>query len=197
MNKSMQRNLNNVYEFIKDFRRRYGYPPSIREIKNSLNIKSTSSVHLYLKKLDNIGLISIKGKNKSRAIDLLDKNSINLDMFCCLKNIKNINEMDIQEDEKFDFLISKDVFPSTDTLFVYKMQGNDMRDFGILNNDSLIIKRQNHAKDGDIILCFSHGKARVLRYCPYSRMNFESDAMIYGVIVGLIRLDYSNFRLNL
>lgn len=77
------------------------------------------------------------------------------------------------------------------------MQGNDMRDFGILNNDSLIIKRQNHAKDGDIILCFSHGKARVLRYCPYSRMNFESDAMIYGVIVGLIRLDYSNFRLNL
>lgn len=193
----MQRNLNNVYEFIKDFRRRYGYPPSIREIKNSLNIKSTSSVHLYLKKLDNIGLISIKGKNKSRAIDLLDKNSINLDMFCCLKNIKNINEMDIQEDEKFDFLISKDVFPSTDTLFVYKMQGNDMRDFGILNNDSLIIKRQNHAKDGDIILCFSHGKARVLRYCPYSRMNFESDAMIYGVIVGLIRLDYSNFRLNL
>lgn len=114
----MQRNLNNVYEFIKDFRRRYGYPPSIREIKNSLNIKSTSSVHLYLKKLDNIGLISIKGKNKSRAIDLLDKNSINLDMFCCLKNIKNINEMDIQEDEKFDFLISKMFFPQL-ILFSY------------------------------------------------------------------------------
>ncbi len=199
MKNSMQRNLDSVYEYIKDFRDTYGYPPSIREIKSSLNIKSTSSVHSYLKKLNNQGLITIKGKNKSRAIDLVEKINTRTDIFHILPEIRDVSEINKNLNNKSNYIISKSFFPSYYPLFLYVMQGYEMSEAGIMDNDKLIVKKQSFANNGDIVLCRINDEIKVKRCniennkAVFSPMNKQINRIqdelieICGLVVGLIR----------
>ena len=64
-----------VYNFIKEFIKNNKYPPSIREICNSIKLESTSSVVYHLKKLEKLGMIT-RNNNKNRAIELVDDESV-------------------------------------------------------------------------------------------------------------------------
>ena len=67
MRKMSEELLNNIKDFIEDFVAENGYPPSVRDISSSLNIKSTATVYKYLGKLNDLGIIS-KENNKTRAL---------------------------------------------------------------------------------------------------------------------------------
>ena len=203
MSVSMENNLDRVYNYVKKYIYNNGYAPSIREIMNSLNIKSTSSVHLYLKKLDEKGKIIFAGENKSRAIELTNKN-INMDS---IKKIPMIGEIpagtprlaieNIDEDEIYIF--SKCLFPSSGELFMLNVVGSSMIKAGIFDGDLIVVRKQNTAENGQIVVAMIEDSATVKRF--YKEKNFfrlkpENELMcdiitkelnILGIVIGLIR----------
>lgn len=193
MRLDIEQNLLKVYNYINHFRDRNGYPPSIREIKKALNIKSTSSVHLYLKKLNNKGLINIQAKNKSRAIELplISKNKQS--EISNIPYIKDVYQLENTQFEDFYF-ISKSLFPQKE-LFIFKMNGQNLPDEGIANGDLLIIKKQVSAKEGDIALMIINNALKIQKYNQYKKLinspanvsNLYENVNIVGIIIGLIR----------
>lgn len=204
MSYSVEQNLTRVYDFVTIFRNSFGYAPSIREIMSALEIKSTSSVHLYLKKLDKKGLISIQAKNISRAIELPNNKHNSYDSI--ISFIPLINDVtyeklqDISSMGKEDkILISKKLFSSLDNHFSIAMQGTGMIEAGIFDKDFLIIKAQKTANNGDIVLILVNDSLLVKRYFFDSNnirlVSENSDiddivtdtAKICGIVVGIIR----------
>ena len=70
----VEEKLNKVFDFTQGYIRDNGFPPSVREICSAIGIKSTATCHLYLKKLEERGLISVGG-NKKRAIMLTNSHA--------------------------------------------------------------------------------------------------------------------------
>lgn len=205
MSFSMEQNLTRVYDFITIFRNSFGYAPSIREIMKALEIKSTSSVHLYLKKLNNKGLINIQAKNISRAIEIPNNKQNSYDTiisFIPLINslaLEKLQNPELWEKEE-KIMISKKLFPCSDNHFATYMHGTDMIEAGIFDMDLIIIRSQNTANNGDIALIQTNGTLSIKRFYlePNGDIRLISensfvediitkDAEIFGIVVGIIR----------
>lgn len=167
MSLTMERNLLNVYDFINNFRNNMGYPPSIREIMTALNIKSTSSVHSYLKKLDEKGYIHITTKNKSRAIELpgailKDKTVFAFPAINC--ELKNLPGKDLTGYS----MLSARLQNHTKDLFVVKMPDNTLSELLIQKNDYLILKKSHKATKRDLYL-YKDSSGYFLTKCVHNK----------------------------
>lgn len=188
----MERNLLNVYDFIIYFRGNMGYPPSIREIMTALQIKSTSSVHCYLKKLDEKGYIHITTKNKSRAIELPSAPRKCLSL--ALPEISNDAGGNIGNDiMEFRTLNSK-LLNQLKDLFVIKMPNDTLEDIYIRKNDFLIVKKTRNVRNQDLLLykdssgCFFRRIAENKHYVAYIEPNDNIDEHSCGVIGAVVCL---------
>ena len=72
-NRGSEERQKNIFDFIKEFLMEKGYPPSVREIGKAVGLKSSSTVHGYLARLEEAGLIK-RDPTKPRAIEILDEN---------------------------------------------------------------------------------------------------------------------------
>ncbi|MEG0075218.1 MAG: transcriptional repressor LexA [Eubacterium sp.] len=147
-----------ILEFIKTETRKCGFPPSVREICKAVGFRSTSSVHGHLKVLEELSYIR-RTSSKTRSIDVVDKSN---DEFCSNKEMILLPRLGkitagepIFATEDFD-----DVFPlpldfvGTGEHFLLQVRGTSMIDAGILDGDDIIVKKQETAKDGDIVVAF-------------------------------------------
>ena len=168
--------LNDVLEYVRRYSENYGYSPSIREICSALGIKSTATCHYYLKKLEKNGEIN-KVSSKKRAISVKKDAYENTDGYCPLP----------------------DEFGDEKELFMLKVKGTSMIEAGILDGDKVIVKKQNNAENGEIVVALIEDEATVKRF--YKKENKiilhpENDALsdiilddvtILGVVEGLLR----------
>ncbi|NLY78265.1 MAG: transcriptional repressor LexA [Tissierellia bacterium] len=192
-----------ILYFIKDQIRQRGYPPSVREICNGVNLKSTSTVHRHLERLESKGYIR-RDPTKPRAIEVLD-NSDN-DLFTPKKtvDIPIIGKVTAGEPILAVEHI-EDTFPvpielaERGPLFMLRIQGDSMIEAGILDGDYVIVKQQNDAINGDIVIALIDNEATVKRFFKeknYIRLQPENQSMapiivkdvkILGKVIGLYR----------
>ena len=139
--------LNYMTDFIKD----NGYPPTVREICAELDIKSTSTVHRYLKELQAEGRISM-GENQNRAISI--KNTTPPGTIAAGTPI--LAEEEVDEYVPFS--------GDTTNLFALHVHGNSMIKCGILDGDIVVVRRTPEATNGQIVVALVDDSATVKRF---------------------------------
>ncbi|OBR93600.1 LexA repressor [Clostridium ragsdalei P11] len=192
-----------IYEFIKTQIREKGYPPSVREICAGVGLKSTSTVHSHLEKLEKKGFIK-RDSSKSRTIEIIKK-SVPKTTKKELIDIPIVGTitagMPILAVENIE-----DVFPlpieyvkNKNQLFILKVQGESMIDAGILDGDMSIIEQTNFAENGDIVAALIDNEATLKRFFKekgHIRLQPENKSMspiivndckIIGRLVGIYR----------
>ena len=190
---------NEIYEFLKTYTDNKGYPPSVREICEAVGLKSTSSVHGHLKRLESKGLIK-RDPTKPRALEIIDS-SIKKEMV----NIPIVGKvtagMPILANENVEdiFPIPLDYVKHNKELFMLNISGNSMINAGIFDGDLAIIEKCQTARNGDIVVALIENEATLKRFYRedgHIRLQPENDNMdaiivdnciILGKLVGLFR----------
>ncbi len=206
-NKSgMENKLNEVYMCIQRAVEKNGIPPTVREIKESLGFSSTASAHYYIKKLKENGLIR-SDHMKSRSIELTNDNAPKPKDFIRVPVVGDIAagipKYAVEEYEE-SYHIPKDLFGNrvSEDTFILRVQGSSMIDVGILNGDYILIRKQNYAKNGDIVAVLTNNDSATVKrfYQNGSKVTLHpenqamqdmifhaQDVIILGLVVGLIR----------
>lgn len=192
---------NEVFEYIKKFSKEYGYPPSYREICKAVNIKSTNSVKGYIDRLVEKNLI-IKQDNKSRCINFVKNREerkydlVNIPIVGKVAAGVPILAVENIEDE---FVISRSVFGTNEDLYMLQVTGDSMIDLGICEEDYVVVKKQEDAQNGDIVVAYIDGYATVkifykldglIHLLPKNelfRPIVVKDCQILGKVVGCIK----------
>lgn len=190
-----------VYDFIVDFSANHGYMPSVREIADATKIKSTSTVFYHLSKLETVGVLKKSGM-KNRAIEILDKKRVGENIIEIPLVGKVAAGFPILAVENItDTLELPDSLFAGSSLFLLRIQGDSMKNAGILENDLIVVNKQNNADNGDIVVAMIDDEATVKRFYrekDYIRLQPENDAYepiishdaaVIGKVVGLIRKD--------
>lgn len=148
-----------VYEYICRELESRGYSPSVRDIQKALDIKSTSSVHLYLKRLEELGYIT-KEQGKSRTLRA-DDVEYRPNRVPILGSISAGAPISAEQnfDGYVDFVVPKKY--ANDELFALKVRGYSMKDAGILHGDTVIVLRTDYAENGDIVVALVNEAATV------------------------------------
>ena len=180
-----------------------GYPPTIREICEKFDIKSTSSASYYLRKLEDAGELKIN-RQKSRGIELTGKRLSTKDVRAVplVGSITaGIPKLAVEDNDE-SYYIPTGLFPMSGDLFMLTVIGSSMIDVGIRDGDKVIVKKQNTAESGQIIAALVEDDCatvkrfikdeRGIRLHPenqYMQDLYPSELTILGIVVGLIRTD--------
>lgn len=191
-----------ILEYIKEEILSKGYPPAVREICEAVHLKSTSSVHSHLETLEKNGYIR-RDPTKPRAIEILDD-----DFNFTRREVVNVPMIGhvaagepILATEHIDnyFPIPAEYIPNKET-FMLKVKGESMINAGILDGDSILVKQQPDAENGDIVVALVGDSATVKTFYKedgHFRLQPENDTMdpiivdecsIIGKVFGVFRI---------
>ncbi|OPJ57164.1 transcriptional repressor LexA [Alkalithermobacter paradoxus] len=196
-----------ILNFIRNELARVGYPPSVREICAAVDLKSTSTVHSHLNKLEEKGYIR-KDPTKPRAIEVLgsdDDNFFHKKEICNIPIVGSVTAgspiLAVENIE--DIIPLPTTFVKGTENFILKVKGDSMIDAGILDGDYIIVKQQSTANNGDIVVALlNDDESTVKRFYKEDdviRLQPENSFMdpIYVKEVKILGVVYGLFRLNL
>ncbi len=188
---------NSVYEYIKNSINERGYAPSVRDIRDALGFKSTSTVHMYLTRLAEKGLIS-RELGKSRAIHM--ETSRKPDQIPVLGKVAAGKPILAQEDlEGYVDFCASSVKCRRENLFALRVKGESMTEVGILDGDTVIVDKRSYADNGEIVVALVEDEATVktfykedghYRLQPENKMMepiIVEDVSILGKVVASLR----------
>lgn len=193
-----------IYNFIKSEISSKGYPPSVREICDAVNLSSTSSVHAHIKTLEKKGYIK-SASSKNRAIEILD-DEFNALARREITNVPIIGKVAagtpiLATENVVDYMpFPVETLPNQET-FMLTVKGDSMINMGIFDGDNLLVQKQNTARNGEVIVALVEDSATVKRFYKengHIRLQPENDNMdpiivndcaILGKVIGLIRMN--------
>ncbi|MCV2523033.1 transcriptional repressor LexA [Bacillus velezensis] len=203
MTKLSKRQLD-ILRFIKEEVKTKGYPPSVREIGEAVGLASSSTVHGHLARLETKGLIR-RDPTKPRAIEVLDEEEVQIPKSQVV-NVPVIGKVTagipITAVENIDeyFPLPDRMVPSGEHVFMLEIMGESMIDAGIFDKDYVIVKQQNTANNGEIVVAMTEDdEATVKRFYKednYVRLQPENPTMepiilqnvsILGKVIGVFR----------
>ena len=145
-----------VMDYIRRFSEENGYTPSVREIGAYCGIKSTATVHSYIERLQEKGYLN-KAENKKRAVTLGKSGSVNIPLLGTVTAGQPVFAYENYE-EYYSFPLGE--FRGED-LFMLHVQGTSMINAGICDGDKIIVRRQQTAADGEIVVALVGESATV------------------------------------
>jgi repressor LexA len=189
-----------IYNFIKDQIQLKGYPPSVREICEAVSLKSTSTVHGHLARLEKKGYIR-RDPTKPRAIELLKDSVIRKELIDIpiIGKITAGQPILAVENVEDTFTLPLNFTRTNHELFILKVSGSSMIEAGILDGDLAIIEKTNISKNGDIVVALIDNEATIKRFFKekgHIRLQPENSTMspivvddcsILGVLAGIYR----------
>lgn len=194
-----------ILNFIKSQTQLKGYPPSVREICKAVDLKSTSTVHGHLAKLEKKEYIR-RDPSKPRAIEILDKyKEFSLNEYVEIINVPIVGRVTAGEPilavENIEdtFPLPSHLLKGSDSPFMLTVKGESMINAGIHDGDYILVQQQNVAENGDIVIALLNQEATVKRFFKekdYIRLQPENDFMapiltkdvsILGKVIGLYR----------
>ncbi len=148
-----------ILAFIREEIQNKGYPPSVREICQAVGFKSTSSVHAYLRELEREGMLR-RDATKPRAMELTDnpKGRIVPLVGRVTAGVPILAEQNIED----EIVLPQEMVRGED-VFALRVEGESMIDAGILNGDIVVVRRQAHADNGEIVVAMIEDEATVKR----------------------------------
>lgn len=193
-----------IYNFIKKEVQLKGYPPSVREIAEAVGLASSSTVHGHLARMESKGYIR-RDPTKPRAIEILNEEDqyITKDEARYAPLIGKVTAgapiTAVENIEEYIPIPSSSAHPD-EQLFVLRIEGESMIEAGILHGDLVIVKQQNTANNGDIVVAMTEDDEatvkRLYKEKDHIRLQPENSSMeplkfkhvtILGIVVGLYR----------
>jgi repressor LexA len=196
-----------IFDFIRKYSAKYGYPPTVRDIGKAVGLASSSTVHAHLANLEKIGLLR-RDPSKPRAIELLDravgtavesvKGMVRPEGLPVLGSVAAGQPM-LAEENIEEYVSIPDIAGGDDGEYLLRIRGDSMKDAGILEGDHVVVHPQETARNGEIIVALLGEEATVKRYFrepDHIRLQPENEAMepirskevkVLGRVVGLLR----------
>ncbi|MDN6024129.1 MAG: transcriptional repressor LexA, partial [Lactobacillus sp.] len=192
-----------ILRYIYDTVDHRSFPPTVREICAAVKLSSTSTVHGHLARLERKGLL-IKDATKPRALEITDEGKKELGIKPKRIPVAGVVAagqpiLAVQDIDEY-FPLPPDLENDAGELFMLKIHGESMINAGILNGDNVIVKKQNTANNGEIVVAMTdENEATVKRFYKekdHYRLQPENDTMapiilpevtILGKVVGLYR----------
>jgi repressor LexA len=189
-----------IFEFIKQYSRRHGYPPTVRDIGKAIGLTSSSTVHAHLANLEKLGLVR-RDPTKPRALELLGEAARKIAGPSGLPVVGRVaaGSPILAEENIEDYVEVPQIAGGEDGEYVLRVKGESMKDAGILDGDYVIVHRQETADNGEIVVALVGEEATVKRYFRESdhiRLQPENAAMepirtrevtVLGKVVGVCR----------
>jgi repressor LexA len=196
-----------IFDFIKRYSAKYGYPPTVRDIGKAVGLASSSTVHAHLANLERLGLLR-RDPSKPRAIELLD-----CAVEQAVEQVKQIVRPDglplvgqvaagqpvLAEENIEEYVSVPPLVGGEDGDFVLRVRGDSMIDAGILPGDFVVVRPRDSAVDGEIVVALVGEEATVKRFFrepDHVRLQPENATMepirsrevrVVGKVVGLFR----------
>ena len=191
-----------IFDFIKRYSAKYGYPPTVRDIGKAVGLASSSTVHAHLANLEKIGLLR-RDPSKPRAIEMLDKAAAGVRSLVRpglpLVGQVAAGQPVLAEENIEEYVQTPSFAGGEDGSYLLRVRGDSMKDVGMLDGDLVVVRSQDTASDGDIVVALVGEEATVKRFFQESdhvRLQPENEAMepirsrdvrILGRVVGLMR----------
>jgi repressor LexA len=190
-----------IFDYIKRYAGKYGYPPTVREIGKAVGLASSSTVHAHLANLEKYGALR-RNPAKPRALEVLIDKAINVvtpDAGLPLVGQVAAGQPVLAEENIEEYVQVPQLAGGDRGEYVLRIAGESMRDAGILEGDHVVVQRQDSAVDGDIVVALVGEEATVKRYFRESdhiRLQPENpsmepirstDVQVLGKVVGVFR----------
>ena len=192
-----------IFDFIRKYSAKYGYPPTVRDIGKAVGLASSSTVHAHLANLEKIGLLR-RDPSKPRAIELLDR---------AVESVRGIvrgealplvgsvaaGQPMLAEENVEEYVSVPEIAGGEDGEYLLRIRGDSMKDAGILEGDFVVVHSQDTAQNGDVVVALLGEEATVKRFFRESdhiRLQPENEALepirskevkVLGRVVGLLR----------
>jgi repressor LexA len=189
-----------IFNFIKGYGSKYGYPPTVREIGKAVGLASSSTVHAHLANLEKYGLLR-RNPTKPRAIELLfdkAKKAVSQEGLPLVGQVA-AGQPVLAEENIEEYVSVPDAAGGDEGEYVLRVAGESMRDAGILAGDFVVVRREDTAEDGEIVVALVGEEATVKRFFKerdHIRLQPENpemepirsaDVRVIGRVVGVFR----------
>jgi repressor LexA len=202
-----------IFDYIKRYSARYGYPPTVRDIGKAVGLASSSTVHAHLANLEKLGLLR-RDPSKPRAIELLDRvredvgSAVGTAVGSALSVLRPglplvghvaAGSPILAEENIEDYVQIPPIAGGDEGEYILRVRGESMKNAGILGGDFVVVRPQETATDGEIIVALVGEEATVKRFyreADHVRLQPENETMepirskevrILGRVVGVFR----------
>lgn len=154
-----------ILDYIVEQTKVKGYPPSVREIGEAVGLKSTSTVHGHLQRLEKKGVLR-RDPLKPRAIDVTASHNARQAMSTSLPVIGYVaaGSPILAEENLQEYVQLPDIMAPDGDNFVLAVRGDSMIDVGIMDGDYVVVHKQPDARNGEIVVAMIDGDATVKRF---------------------------------
>ncbi|OFW64798.1 MAG: repressor LexA [Actinobacteria bacterium RBG_19FT_COMBO_36_27] len=206
MNENVSPRQEKILDYINKKIKESGYPPSIREIAKAVNLSSSATVHSHLKKLEKKGYLK-RNQSKPRAISVLTRHGDetaaggfnNMIYIPVVGKIAAGKPILAEENIEDYFPLTPDFVKGKKEVFILHVRGDSMVNAGILDRDYIVVRKQENAINGEIIVALLEDEATVKRFFKtdkkiklmpendYMEPIVVKDVKIIGKVIGVIR----------
>ena len=199
-----------IFDFIKRYSADFGYPPTVRDIGKAVGLASSSTVHAHLANLEKLGLLR-RDPSKPRAIEMLDRARGGVEQ--AVENVKSLVKPDglplvgqvaagspiLAEENIEDYVPVPPLAGGDSGEYILRIRGESMKNAGMLEGDYVVVRPQEDATDGEIVVALVGEEATVKRFfreTDHVRLQPENETMepirskdvrVLGRVVGLFR----------
>jgi repressor LexA len=189
-----------IFDFIRRYAAKYGYPPTVREIGKAVGLTSSSTVHAHLANLEKIGLLR-RDPSKPRAIELLVGKAKRAVRGPGLPLVGNVaaGQPILAEENIDEYVEVPELIGGEQGDYILQVRGDSMRDAGILEDDYVVVRPSPNADNGEIVVALLGDEATVKRFFrEKDRVRLQPankaykpirtrDAQLLGRVVGVFR----------
>ena len=186
-----------VFDFIKTYRSKNDYAPSLEEIRRKFKLASVSTSHYYISKLQNAGFLN-KEHNQPRAVSTVEaKQTVEIPILGAIAAGQPIEAIEIPDET---ITITRDEIGKQGKHYALRVQGSSMIDEGIFDGDIVVIRKQEVAENGQTVVAViddnqatlkklyrENGKFRLQPANPTLFPIYRDEVEVRGVVVKIIR----------
>jgi repressor LexA len=189
-----------IFDFVKHYVSDHGYPPTVRDIGKAIGLTSSSTVHAHLGNLEKLGVLK-RDPTKPRALEVLvdkAKGAVAPGGLPLVGQVAAGSPV-LAEENIEEYVPVPGIAGGDEGEFVLKVKGDSMVDAGILEGDYVIVRRQDTAANGEIVVALVGEEATVKRFFrenDHVRLQPENEALepiltrevqVLGRVVGVCR----------
>jgi repressor LexA len=189
-----------IFDYVKRYAREHGYPPTVRDIGKAIGLTSSSTVHAHLANLEKLGLLR-RDPTKPRAIEVLADKAKAAAAPPGLPLVGQVaaGQPVLAEENIEEYVAVPPIAGGEEGHFVLRVKGDSMKDVGIYEGDHVVVRQQETARNGEIVVALVGDEATVKRFFrerDHVRLQPENDAVeairsrdvqVLGRVVGVFR----------
>ena len=189
-----------IFDYIRRYGAEHGYPPTVRDIGKAIGLTSSSTVHAHLANLEKVGLLR-RDPTKPRALEILVDKAKQVVSPSGLPIVGQVaaGEPMLAEENIEEYVPVPTIAGGDEGEFLLRVKGDSMKNVGILEGDHVVVRRQDTATDGEIVVALVDEEATVKRFFKekdHVRLQPENEALepilvrdveVLGRVVGVCR----------